>query len=63
MAPLDLVPHSVHFFMQMVKEQLWNDMVFTHKTHHIILAEFMDMSGNDKRSVFLDKGISTLSFL
>ena len=37
-------------------------MVFTHKTHYIILAEFMDMGGNDKCSVFLDKGISTLSF-
>lgn len=62
MAPLDLVPHSIHFFMQMVKEQVWNNMVFTHNTHHIVLAELMDIEGNDKRDVFLDKGISTLSF-
>ena len=60
-APLDLMPHSVYFFMQMVKAQAWDDTVFTYSPNHIF-AEPRDSKGNDKRNLFSAKGISTLSF-
>jgi len=60
-APLDLMPHSVHFFMEMVKAQVWDNTVVTYNLNHI-LAELRDSEGNDKRDLFVEKGISTLSF-
>jgi len=62
MAPLELMPHSVHFFMEMVKLQVWDNTIFTHNSKHILLAEPIDPEGNNKNDVFVENNISTLSF-
>ena len=62
LAPLEFMPHSVHFFMEMVKAQIWDNTIFTHKSDHILLANLQDIDGNDKSDLFREKGFSKMSF-
>jgi len=62
MAPLELMPHSVNYFMEMVKANVWDNSIFTHSSNHILLAELKDSEGNDKRDLFRAQGINQLSF-
>jgi len=63
MAGLELMPHSVHYFMQMVKAKVWDNTVFRHRSNHILYAQLMDDLGNDKRYLLSEKDINpNLSF-
>jgi len=61
MAPLELVPHSVNFFMQMVKTEIWDNTLFTNN-EHVIVAQLQDGLGHDKEAAFAELGVSTLQF-
>jgi len=63
LASLDLMPHSVNYFMQMVKNKVWNGAVFGHQSSHILYAELIDIDGNDKSHIIAEKNLSpNLSF-
>ena len=48
--------------MEMVKTKVWDDSIFSHNSNHIVLAELKDSKGNNKRDIFVENNISTLSF-
>lgn len=63
LAGVDLMPHSVHFFMQMVHAKVWDNTAFNHRSSHILFAELKDAEGNDKIDLLKEKDISNkLSF-
>lgn len=63
LAPLDVMPHSVHLFLQMVAHQLWDGTVFLHTAHHVLQASPTDYdTGDSKRQTFDMAGLSHLSF-
>lgn len=62
LAPIELMPHSVHFFMQMVNLHAWDDTIFSHRQKHVLLAELRNSDGKDKSGFLRDRGLTTLSF-
>lgn len=46
MAPLDLMPHSVEYFLEMVQSGIWDNTVFLHheKAEHVIAAAPIDFA-------------------
>jgi len=62
MAPIDMMPHSVNYVLEMIKAKIWDNSVFTHRSNHILFAELRDDKGNDKRHLLSENNISTLSF-
>jgi len=63
MAPLDLMPHSVLLFLEMVEKQLWDETAFVHHTHHIISATpTIYHTGISKRSDFEKEGLAQVAF-
>lgn len=44
MAPLDTMPHSIDFFLEMVKSKIWDNTVFLHheRTEHVLAAAPID---------------------
>ena len=57
-----MMPHSVHYFMEMVATEVWDNTYFNHIPNHVLLAELKDSEGNDKTRSFVNAGISALSF-
>jgi cyclophilin family peptidyl-prolyl cis-trans isomerase len=63
MASLDVMPHSVHLFLQMVSHHLWDDTMFLHGADHVIQATPTDFTTMEsKRSKFAEQEIKSLSF-
>ena len=63
MAPLDLMPHSVLLFLEMVEKQLWDETAFVHHTHHIVSATpTIYHTGISKRSEFDKEGLAHVAF-
>jgi len=47
MAPVELMPNSIHFFLEMVKANVWQNTVFTH-VDHILYAVLTNTEGRHK---------------
>lgn len=63
LAGLELMPHSVHYFIEMVERKVWDNTIFQHKSNHLLYAQLMDAEGNDKHHLLSEKDIpSRLSF-
>jgi len=63
MAPLDLMPHSVLLFLEMVEKRLWDETAFVHHADHIISATpTVYHSGESKREEFEKAGLSHVAF-
>lgn len=77
MAPLDLMPHAVHFFLQQVVHGLWNDAWFYLNGPHVLQAGpqapedeeelwHLEHGGDDERAVamkqFREASLETLAF-
>mmetsp|Transcript_29324 Transcript_29324/g.45598 ORF Transcript_29324/g.45598 Transcript_29324/m.45598 type:complete len:417 (-) Transcript_29324:162-1412(-) len=58
LAPLDLMPHSVHMFLQMVSLNLYEGIRFNLNPGHVI----MTASSLEQKEAFDDSGYSHLSF-
>ena len=54
LAPIDIMPHAVNVFLNMVASEVWNDSIFLHRAHHIIQAIPIDSKGNgdEKKKIF-----------
>lgn len=57
LAPLDLLPHAVHFFLDLVHHGIWNDTVFLHHedVRHIIAAAPIDFDTQEIKFRQLDE--------
>ena len=44
LAPIDVMPHAVHFFLDLVENKLWDDAVFLHndESEHVMAAAPLD---------------------
>ncbi|KAL7581514.1 hypothetical protein ACA910_022083 [Epithemia clementina (nom. ined.)] len=65
LAPLDLMPHSVHLFLDLVESKLWNDSVFLHhdESEHVVAAAPVDYSTHNLKTELLDSlNFKSLSF-
>ena len=63
MAPLDLMPHSVLLFLEMVEKRLWDETAFVHHVDHIISASpTVYHSGTSKREEFQKAGLGQVAF-
>ena len=65
MAPLSAMPHSVHHFLRMVSNGLWNHMSFllSPKTPNVLHATPMDMTTAERTNEkFVKSKLTTLSF-
>jgi len=49
LAPVELMPHSVHTFMEMIQYKVWDDTMFIHKVSHVVLAAPIDEEGGSKK--------------
>ena len=47
-APVEIMPHSIHTFMEYVVKGVWDDTVFIHKVEHVLMASLIDGQGNKK---------------
>ncbi len=47
-APIDIMPHAIHTFMDSVVNGVWDDTMFIHKVQHVVLATPIDEKGNQK---------------
>lgn len=47
MAPVVLMPNSIHFFLEMVKAKVWDNTIFTH-VNHLLYAVITNTEGVDK---------------
>ncbi len=47
-APIELMPHAVYSFMEMVKNKVWDETLFIHKVDHVVLAAPIDEEGKLK---------------
>lgn len=61
MAPIELMPRSVNYFMNMAKAEAWDNFLFKHNSNNTLIAEINDSKGYDKRDLFTDH-IQSLSF-
>ena len=48
-APIDMMPHSIYVFMDMVNREVWNKTVFIHMWKHIIQAAPITPEGGNMR--------------
>lgn len=48
-APNELMPHSVHYFLDMVDNKVWDKTVFVHNADHIVSAALMNPDGELKQ--------------
>lgn len=63
MAPLELMPHAVLMFLEMVETRLWDETAFVHHTDHIISATpTVYHSGISKREEFQKAGLLHTAF-
>jgi hypothetical protein len=65
MAPLDLMPHAVHLFLEQVAHNLWDNTVFYLNGPHIIQAGPQDYMGDSKiwaLQHFVDMQLDKLAF-
>ena len=68
LAPLDKMPHSVHVFLDMVSNGLWDGCSFVMKAMHVIKAAPLPYDDNDESfgvetaKAFLKKGLDGPSF-
>lgn len=65
MAPIETVPHAIHFFMELVQNNLWDNTVFLHneRMDHLMAAAPIDYATHDLRTSQLDSlHIQTLAF-
>mmetsp|Transcript_3580 Transcript_3580/g.6098 ORF Transcript_3580/g.6098 Transcript_3580/m.6098 type:complete len:399 (-) Transcript_3580:119-1315(-) len=65
LAPLEKMPHSVHVFLDMVSNQLWDGCSFVMNAMHVIKAAplpYNDASGTEKARAFVEKGLNGPSF-
>lgn len=51
------MPHSVNYFLQMVKEKVWDGSVIGHHSIHILYAQLIDIDGNDKSHLLEEKNL------
>jgi Cyclophilin type peptidyl-prolyl cis-trans isomerase/CLD len=51
LAPLNEVPHAIHFFLDMIQNDLWDDALFLHheQVQHVMAAAPMDYQTHDIR--------------
>lgn len=47
-APIELMPHAIHTFMDLVQARVWKETMFIHKVEHVVLAAPIDKQGNQK---------------
>jgi len=52
MAPLDLMPHSVHMFLEMISHRLWDNSVFWHHpgVTHVVTATTLHYHSGEPRA-------------
>ena len=62
MAPLAMMPHSVHYFLQTVENEMWNNTVVLHTANHVLPIAPLDKYGNNKITEFINSGLPELSF-
>ena len=65
LAPLDKMPHSVHVFLDMVSNHLWDGCSFVMNAMHVIKAAplpYDESSGTEMAKAFLEKGLNGPSF-
>jgi cyclophilin family peptidyl-prolyl cis-trans isomerase len=65
LAPLNLMPHAVHFFLDMVNAGIWDNTVFLHheKLDHVIAAAPIDCETHEIKNIPIQKlGWSTMGF-
>jgi len=62
-APLYMMPHSVHLFLEQVEAELWNGCTFTTNDEHVLLAEASSSRyDNDKLPGFEAVELDTVAF-
>lgn len=51
MAPLELMPHAVHMFLEMVRMKLWDNTVFWHhdEVEHVIAAALFNFKTGEPK--------------
>eukprot|EP00978_Attheya_sp_CCMP212_P032034 scaffold123288_cov50-Attheya_sp.AAC.3 len=59
MAPLDLMPHSVHHFLEMISHGLLNGFAFNVGEYHIVMA---GVKSGEMEQVFKKARLTTLTF-
>ena len=63
MAPIDLMPHSVRFFMEQVRHKLWDGTSFSYNPSHIILTRAATPDGNTSPlEDFKERDLHSISF-
>ena len=65
MAPLDLMPHSVHLFLEMVGHGLLDGTSFHRNAHHVVQAgptPYYKSKGQNLRSAFVQNRLTSVSF-
>ena len=63
MAPIDLMPHSVRFFMEQVRHKLWDGTSFSYNPSHIILTRAATPDGNPSPlKDFKERDLHSISF-
>jgi len=65
MASLELMPHSVHLFLEMVSLKLWNGCSFMRNAGHVIQAShrpYFKTQGQDLRQPFIESGYHNVAF-
>jgi len=62
MAPMDLMPHSVNYFLEQIKAHVWDKTIFTYGVNHILFAKLQDAEGNQKRHLLSEIDLSSLAF-
>lgn len=65
MAPLDLMPHSIHMFLEMIHHRLWDNSVFWHHpgvTHVVTATTIHYHSGEPRNHHFQQLRLGGVSF-
>jgi len=63
LASLDIMPHSVNLFLDMIDQKLWDETVFVHNAEHVLEASPTTFyNGQSKRHLFKEKGTSNVVF-
>jgi len=62
LAPLEMMPHSVHLFMEMVASKLWENTIFLHDWQHVLFTKTRDANGLDKSDLLKDMKYSKLTY-
>jgi len=63
LAPLNIMPHTVHLFLEQVSQGLWNGCSFMINADHLVKAAPLPMSGDlDKITPFVEADLAAPSF-